>query len=189
MEPERKAEERLRARARRRAIPPDERARRSQRIHVAVLALPEVESAQVVGAYVSVHSEVDTRALLAKLLDAQRRVAVPVVTPPETMQLAELASLDDLAPGAHAIPEPRPPRVFLDEVDVLLVPGLLFTTDGHRLGNGGGYFDRLLRRMPRAFRVGLAFDDQVVERLPREAHDEVMDVVVTDRRVLRTRAR
>lgn len=185
MEPARKAEERVRARALRKAIPPEERRVKSSRVRDAVLAIPEVEDARVVGAYVSVHSEVDTRGVLAALLARGRRVAVPVVTPPETMHFAELAELKDLAPGAHGIPEPAPPRTFLDDVDAILVPGLLFTPDGHRLGNGGGYFDRLLRGMPRAFRVGLAFEEQVVPRLPREEHDEVMDAVVTDVRTMR----
>jgi 5-formyltetrahydrofolate cyclo-ligase len=189
VDPARKAEERLRARERRRAIPPEARRARSARIRDAALALPEVQAARVVGAYVSVHSEADTRGLLDALLAAGRAVAVPVVTPPASMRFARLPRLDDLAPGAHGIPEPRPPHAFVDEVDVVLVPGLLFTPDGHRLGNGGGYFDRLLRRMPRARRVALAFEEQVVDRLPLEEHDEVMDVLVTDARVVRCPAR
>lgn len=183
MERARKAEERVRARERRRAIPAEERRAKSDRIREAALRV--VAGARVVGAYVSVHSEVDTRGLLAALLARGQRVVVPVVTPPETMRYAELASLDALAPGAHGIPEPREPRAFVDEVDAILVPGLLFTPDGHRLGNGGGYFDRLLRGMPRATRIGLAYEEQVVDALPLEAHDELMDHVVTDARVVR----
>ena len=182
---ERKADARLAARARRKAIPPSARAAKEARIRDEALALPEVANARVVAAYVAVQSEVGTRALVEALLAQGKRVAVPVVTPPEEMRLAELGSLDDLAPGAHGIPEPRPPRVFLDDADVVFVPGLLFTRDGHRLGQGGGYFDRLLARIPDAFRAGLAFDEQLVGRLPLDAHDEPMDVVVTDARVLR----
>lgn len=182
---ERKAEERLRARALRKAIPPERRAKKEAAIRASVLALPEVERASVVGVYVGVASEVGTLPLIQGLLARGQRVAIPVVTPPETMRLAALASPEDLAPGAHGIPEPREPRALVPDVGVLLVPGLLFTRDGHRLGNGGGYFDRVLRAMPHAFRVGLAFDEQLVGELPLEEHDEVMDVVVTDREVVR----
>lgn len=182
---ERKARERERARAARRSIPPHHRAEMSARIAARVLALPEVEDALVVGAYVSVHSEVDTRGLIAALLARGARVAVPVVTPPERMAYAELAAMEDLASGAHGIPEPRPPRTFLDAVDVALVPGLLFTPQGARLGNGGGYFDRLLASMPGTARVGLAFEAQVVDELPLETHDAPMHVLVTEARVLR----
>jgi 5-formyltetrahydrofolate cyclo-ligase len=182
---ERKAEARLLARARRKAIPPPQRAAKEARIRDAALALPEVADARVLAVYVAVQSEVGTRGLVDALLAQDKRVAVPVVTPPGEMRLAELSSPDDLAPGAHGIPEPRPPRVLLDDADAILVPGLLFTKDGHRLGQGGGYFDRLLARMPGAVRVGLAFDEQVVDKLPIEVHDEPMDVIVTDARVLR----
>lgn len=175
----------MRARARRRAIPPEARREKSGRVRDAALALSEVAAARAVGAYVSVHSEVDTRGLLDALLARGRRVAVPVVTPPDAMRFARLSSLGELTEGAHGIPEPRPPHVPAESVDVILVPGLLFTPDGHRLGNGGGYFDRLLRRMPRACRVALAFEEQVVDRLPLEEHDEAMDVLVTDARVVR----
>lgn len=182
---ERKAEARLAARARRKAIPPSRRAAKEAGIAAAAVGLPEVEGARVAAVYVAVQSEVGTRALIDALLKRGKRVAVPVVTPPEEMRLAEIASPDDLAPGAHGIPEPRPPRVFLDDADVVFVPGLLFTRDGHRLGQGGGYFDRMLARMPGAFRVGLAFEEQLVDKLPLEVHDEPMDAVVTDARVLR----
>ena len=182
---ERKAEERLRARAARKAVPAEARAAKAAAIHARVLALPEVEAAFVVGTYVGVGSEVATLDLVRALFERGQRVAVPLVTPPETMRLAELISVDDLAPGAHQIPEPKPPRVILNDVDALLVPGLLFTRRGERLGNGGGYFDRVLREMPAAFRVGVAYHEQLVGELPIEEHDERMDVVVTDREVVR----
>jgi 5-formyltetrahydrofolate cyclo-ligase len=182
---ERKAAARLRAREARKAIPMPARRAKEQRIRAAVRALPEVEPARLVGCYVGVRSEVDTRVLLEELLAAGKRVAVPVVLPPGTMRLAEVRSLGGLVEGAHRIPEPPAPRAFVDQADALLVPGLLFTPRGERLGNGGGYFDRLLRSMPNAARIGLAYDEQVVDALPIEAHDERMDVVVTDARALR----
>lgn len=187
---ERKAAERERARALRRAIPPERRAQMEAAIRGNVLALPEVEDAFLVGTYLSVGSEVGTRDLVSELLARGKRVALPVVLPEAgAMRFGELGAPDALVAGRLGIPEPAPPRTFVDDADVLLVPGLLFTRDGHRLGNGGGYFDRALRDMPHALRVGLAFHEQVVAELPMEAHDERLDVLVTDREVVRTLAR
>jgi 5-formyltetrahydrofolate cyclo-ligase len=187
---ERKAGERVDARARRKAIPMPVRRAKEQRIRDLVHELPEMKRANIVGCYVGVHSEVDTRVLIEELLSQEVRVAVPVVLPPERMTLAEIESLGDLKPGAHRIPEPpAEARSLVEDVDALLIPGLLFTRDGHRLGNGGGYYDRLLRDMPRASRIGLAYAEQVVAELPVELHDERMDIVVSDGGVHRAKPR
>ncbi len=184
---ERKQKERTDARDERKAIPARVREAKSAAIRAAVLALPELEAARIIATYVSVHSEVDTHELMQELIDDQRRLAVPVVRSPETMLLCEIALFDELVPGAHGIPEPMPPAERADErlVDAILVPGLRFTSDGHRLGNGGGYFDRVLARIPHAKRIGLAFEEQVVGKLPFEPHDQPLDVLVTDARVIR----
>jgi 5-formyltetrahydrofolate cyclo-ligase len=66
-------------------------------------------------------------------------------------------------------------------LDVVVVPGLAFTVDGHRLGQGGGHFDRFLRRLsPACSMIGVAFREQLVDEIPLEPHDVVLDVVITD---------
>ncbi len=66
-------------------------------------------------------------------------------------------------------------------LDVVVVPGLAFTRDGHRLGQGGGHFDRFLPRVSsRCLRIGVAFKEQLVDELPLEPHDVVVDIVVAD---------
>jgi 5-formyltetrahydrofolate cyclo-ligase len=66
-------------------------------------------------------------------------------------------------------------------LDVVVVPGLAFTVDGHRLGQGGGHFDRFLTRLsPACSRIGVAFREQLVDAVPLEPHDVVLDVVITD---------
>ena len=71
-----------------------------------------------------------------------------------------------------------------DEIGCVVLPGVGFSEDGHRLGRGGGYYDATLARMPGAARVGVAFDVQLVPALPREAHDAALDAVVTETRTL-----
>jgi 5-formyltetrahydrofolate cyclo-ligase len=68
-----------------------------------------------------------------------------------------------------------------DEIDLILVPGLVFTQDRHRLGRGGGFFDRLLAgRGANAFKLGICFSFQILDAVPIEGHDTLMDAVVTD---------
>jgi 5-formyltetrahydrofolate cyclo-ligase len=68
----------------------------------------------------------------------------------------------------------------------VVVPGVAFTSDGARLGRGGGHYDQLLARRVGEVRVGIAFDLQIVPAIPEEAHDERMDLVVTPSRTWRT---
>lgn len=98
----------------------------------------------------------------------------------------------DLHPGWRGVREPRPGRrrsVPPEQLDALVVPGVAFDRRGHRLGYGGGHFDRLLARVrPGTVVVGVAFGVQVVDAVPREAHDVPVDVVVTEAGALRAGA-
>lgn len=81
--------------------------------------------------------------------------------------------------GAELVVEPG--DIDPSSLDVVVVPGLAFTVDGHRLGQGGGHFDRFLPRLsPACLTVGVAFGEQVVDSVPMEPHDVVVDVVITD---------
>jgi 5,10-methenyltetrahydrofolate synthetase len=69
------------------------------------------------------------------------------------------------------------------EVTAILVPGLAFSTDGKRLGRGAGFYDRLLKQYPSALRIGVAFHEQIVSKIPTDEWDEELDVLLTDRNV------
>ena len=102
--------------------------------------------------------------------------------------------LDDLQPGYRGLAEPTAgaPPLSLDrlpEATVLLVPGAAFDRAGGRLGWGGGYYDRALAEVRRAagpvLLVGVCFAEQIVDRVPRAAHDQPVDVVVTEAAIVR----
>lgn len=92
------------------------------------------------------------------------------------------------APGVKVRqPKETCPIVHPDEAStVVIVPGLAFTRDGYRLGRGGGFYDSLLAQMPGAFRLGIAFDQQIVSELPLEMHDLGLDAVATDKQWILT---
>ena len=85
---------------------------------------------------------------------------------------------EPLATGRFGILEPRAAgAVAVDDLDVILVPGVAFARDGHRLGFGHGYYDRALAGAPRALRIGLCHEFQLVDRLPPRIGDEPVDFV------------
>lgn len=92
---------------------------------------------------------------------------------------------DRLVKGAYGILEPGAgcPRVEPEEIDLIFVPGTAFDVRGHRIGQGGGYYDRYLNRT-RAVRVGVCHDFALLSAVPSEAHDARMDIVVTPGRTV-----
>lgn len=160
-----------------------------------VLLLEEVQNAATLFVYVDFRSEVETRVLIAELLRQGKRVAVPVTLVKEKRLLAiAIHNLEqDLAPGYCSILEPRKEIrqsqvVPGCEIETILLPGSVFDEQGGRLGYGGGYYDRFMAyEAPKAHRIGLAFELQVVDRLSLQPHDKPVDLVVTEKRVIQGR--
>lgn len=151
--------------------------------------LPELAAARVVSGYVATRSEVDIAGALRQLLAADAIVCLPWVDG-DHLRLSAVTDLDqDLAPGWRGLSEPHPSRrrsVAPSTVDVVLAPGVGFDRAGHRLGYGGGHFDRLLGRLRRGtVVVGIALEEQVVTNVPTTEHDRPVDLVVTPSRTLR----
>ena len=128
--------------------------------------------------------EVDIDPVIQHLLEHRAEVAVPAVLPEAgRMQAVRLASLEPsgLETDRYGIRVPPGPWRTLEpqELDVVLVPGVAFTTEGDRLGRGGGYYDRLLDRTPaHVVRIGICHRVQVVDELPVQPHDARMDELV-----------
>ena len=125
--------------------------------------------------YVSLREEVETRRLIDWMLKHGKRVVIPRVRG-TGLELSELRDPStDLIKGAFGVLEPSPAAfrpVALRAIDLVLVPGVAFDRHGARLGRGGGFFERLLGRLPaRSTTIGLCFDFQLLDRLPTLAHD------------------
>ncbi len=152
-----------------------------------VMDVVERTTPEAVLTYVaSKDNEVDTRPLITELLNRGILVLVPVAKK-GLMRWAVLTSLDDLAPSHLGILEPEPATARFEEPtakSICLVPGLLFTTQGHRVGYGGGYYDRFLDGY-NGLSIGLAFEMQMVAALDTEPHDQAAACVVTESTVYR----
>jgi len=139
--------------------------------------------------YLSMESEVQTFALLRRLLALNKVVLAPVMEPASKKLLPYqiVNPVIDLISNKYGIQEPNPRHCkLLEPVDIELVtvPGIAFDAKGHRIGYGGGYYDRFLRQCQKALWVGLAFECQLVEDVVSAAWDLPVHKIVTEKRVL-----
>lgn len=178
---------RLRACELRDALTPEARAEASRVVCANLVALPELTDARLVLGYAALPEEIDPSGALDHLATLGVRIAYPRVSWPGELTVHACARAG-LAPGTYGICEPPADAdpVTPDEIDAVIVPGVAFDSDCRRLGHGAGYYDRLLVEVRADVPlIGLAFDEQVLDRLPEETHDVPMDVVVTPSAVYR----
>lgn len=180
---------RAKVRAARDAMLAAERADRSARIVDRALALPELRDRRVVMAFSSFGSEVDTWPLIHGLRELGLEIALPRIVDGE-LEARSYRPGDPLSEASFGALEPTDGRALEPAaIDAVLTPGVAFDRSGRRVGYGGGFYDRfLLRTRPDAPRIALAFDLQIVPgELPGGAFDLRVDVVVTERGVMRCR--
>lgn len=179
---------RRRLRQRRAALPGALRARAAHAACRRLLRLASLRRARHVGVYLEAGSELSAAPLRARLAAFGVGIHVPVIGSPGRLRYAPWRPDAPLRHNHHRIAEPaaRRMRTPWRRLDVLIVPLVGFDTYGHRLGAGGGYYDRLLARarpFGRPRLIGLAFECQFVERLPVEPWDVGLDLVVTERAI------
>ncbi len=177
--------EKLKA-ARQQIAAPD-RAAFSTRIVREVTQLPEVSRAEVCFVYLSYGTEVHTHALIDHFIEQGKTILVPSIRNKETMEAALFPGWDALTPGALGIPSPKPGAARELAVDLVITPGLGFTPKGDRIGFGAGYYDKWFSQHPVKCKAALAFEAQIVESMPTAATDIRVDIIVTERRVIRIR--
>ena len=148
------------------------------------------QSSDLLLCYVSVASEVDTRALLLHCLQSGKRVAVPRCERGGVMRFHEIGAMSDLAPSPLSIPEPDTSRPVPEcsEKTLCIVPGLLFDRFGFRVGYGGGYYDRFLASFP-GKTIGLCYEALLKEALPRDVFDRRVSTVITEQRIITVKSK
>ena len=144
-----------------------------------VLLLEKLQPYKVIMLYSALPDEVPTQTLMAELVAQGKTVLLPRVINEKDMELRYYTGPQDLHKGAYGILEPTGERYTdYEAIDVAIVPGMAFDAERHRLGRGKGYYDRFLSRVPYLYKIGLCFSWQIVDRVPCDEHDMVMDEVI-----------
>ena len=176
--------------ARRADRDPTQRAAAARALARRTLELPELLAASCVAAYASTAAEPGTRDLLEALQARGLRVLLPMLRDDFDLDWAELTDPQDLRENRFGILEPAGPPLGVEAVldtDAVVCPGVAADLSGHRLGRGGGSYDRVLARLgPRTLRCLLLYDDEVLADVPQHDHDQQVDAIVTPTRILRT---
>ena len=172
-----------------RGIDADDLTRRSHDAARRLFAEPAFVDARAVMLFLSMPHEIDTRPVALRCWQSQKTVAAPLVNFEQRHMIpVEVRSLNDPMPTDErglANPVEGAP-IPIEDIDLLIVPGLGFDLTGQRIGRGAGFYDRFLSQPAfRATTLGLAFDEQVVEHVPTDEHDVPLDGLITDRRTLR----
>ncbi len=167
-------------------------AKKSQIIGEKLFSLSAFVKARTILFYVSFRNEVETHLLIERSLSLGKKVIVPRVNQEKKeLELYEISSLEELTSGSWNIPEPDPKKAKmanLEEIDTVIVPGVVFDENGNRIGYGGGYYDRRLAVIRKIKKekvrfIGLGFDFQVKKEIPQGMSDVKVDSLVTEKRL------
>ena len=150
---------------------------------------PQLQSAQTILFYAPLPDELDVWLLLEKLLPAKKTCALPAFDgATQSYSARRVTNLEtDIFTGKFGVSEPLSScgEIPLNRFDLVLVPGLAFDLNGHRLGRGRGYYDRILPAAS-GIKCGVAYDFQLLGKIPAEAHDAQVDFIVTPAREVKT---
>lgn len=149
-----------------------------------LLGLEEYRQAETVMAYIPLPDELDIEPALESAWGQGKVVVMPrIVWERHELRPIVTGNLDDdLRPSRHELKEPAGAKeIGIEQIDLLIVPALGFDRRGHRMGRGGGFYDRFLARAQlRAKTVGITFHQQLVDELPVLSHDQAVEMIVTD---------
>ncbi|MCL1991313.1 MAG: 5-formyltetrahydrofolate cyclo-ligase [Defluviitaleaceae bacterium] len=159
----------------------------SAKIVKRVMSLDEWQHASCIGITIARAFEVETRQLIKQAWQTNKQVAVPKCrSATREMDFYLIASFDQLEVVHSGLYEPKTAETVLlepDEINLLILPGVAFTEQGHRLGFGGGYYDRFLH-IYHGNSLALAFECQLQKVVPMEAHDVAVHQIVTEKRLI-----
>lgn len=138
-----------------------------------------IKNASTILIYVSLEMEVDTKRLIKYFLK-EKRVCVPKVIKDGVMQFYYINEINDLSVGYKGILEPTTKTIYKNDYDsVCIVPGICFNNEGYRIGYGKGFYDHFLEKY-KGYKIGLCYQDLVIDEKFREEHDIKVDEIITE---------
>lgn len=147
------------------------------------------KKAKIIMTFISFGAEVDTHDFIKNSIEKGKRIVVPI-TVPETKQLklSEVFDFGELEVGFYDILTPKEEFIrYVDpsEVDLIIVPGVAFDRNGYRIGYGGGYYDRFLANLDHVTKISLAFDMQLIPKIPTDHYDIPVNYIITENEIIK----
>ena len=163
-------------RARKKACPQEQLAAESVRIMQKLSEHPDFHRAEIVMLYASLPDEVQTLEFIGEWRN-RKRIILPTVVGDDIVPV-ELIAGSGMVEGDFHILEPEN-NPYEGPIDLIVVPGMAFDRQGHRLGRGKGYYDRFLIKYPEVKTIGICFSFQLLDEVPAEPHDQLIDEIIT----------
>ena len=167
--------------AERAALPLREVSQKSNEIMKRLLSLPVVKNASSIALYMAIKKEVQTISAIEHFYK-KKTILLPVTK--DKIYLAPFTSFEDLRLGSFNILEPISTDFSRADSDVIVVPGVVFDKRKYRIGYGKGFYDKLLKTS-NSITIGVCFDFQVIPKIPHMEHDQPMDYIITEKRIIK----
>lgn len=164
----------------------DEVLAKSKQIKNRLFKIDDYKKAKNILFYVSYDGEVFTHdAIKESFID--KKVVVPISNKEDySLILSKLNSFEDLVEGPYGILEPKKEKIkeiSFDEIDLIIIPGIVFDLKGNRIGHGKGFYDRLLKNTKVPI-IALAFEFQIIGKIRVDEHDKPVDIIITEKRII-----
>ncbi len=169
---------------RRNAIPYSQIEQKSLQIQRKLQSLDLFTSAKEILLYFSIDKEVQTIQLIQENHQT-KKIYLPILKSKTAFEVGRIRNLKTLEKNMYRIPEPK--KLNVDDnptLDLIIVPGVAFDKKGGRLGMGKGYYDRFLAQHKKIPRLALAFEEQILDEIPKGPYDEDVDFILTEKRLI-----
>ena len=133
------------------------------------------QEAEIIMSYMSMRNEVDTQEINRAILEAGKKLILPRTVGKERIEAVKYSG--KLKKGSMGIEEPVGDE-YTEKIDLIIVPGIAFDSEGNRIGFGKGYYDRFLEKYSGTTKISLAYDFQLVEKIQVEKHDKKVDIIL-----------
>jgi 5-formyltetrahydrofolate cyclo-ligase len=150
--------------------------------------MPIYQKAKTIMLYQAIRGEVDSQEIINLAVKDGKKVVFPAVIDKSKKTMGAFAFSESEEAGNIVMGIKQPEiknEISKDEIDLIVVPGVVFDEDCYRVGYGQGYFDRWLKGIKKEKIVGLAYDFQIIDRVPRESFDESLGMIVSGKRIVR----
>jgi len=161
----------------------------SKIISIKVIATKEYQTSKCIGAYYPIGSEVKTYDIIKHSIDNKKEGGLPRVIDSTKIEFFKIIedSFEKIkfTKGKYGIFENSMSSTSIDQMDLIIIPGIAFDLQGNRIGYGKGYYDRLLSSRKAKYIIGLAYEAQVINEIPNNDHDIPVNIIITEKRTIR----